>query len=145
MSFDRWIMKPVTVPVHEPNEPRINLGLDKDIPDLANKIFDRMLNYHTCAENQVNQLLQSFEYSKVFERSEKEFAEIEKNIDQSTNKIIQCTTVMNESNPEIQKSLTISLAHAHAWLDKRKKYISTPSSGTTDTNNTTASPSKSNQ
>ncbi|KAG2382343.1 hypothetical protein C9374_005545 [Naegleria lovaniensis] len=125
MSFDRWMSRPSVLPPssgsHESDNPRISLSFEKDIPELSTKIFDRLFNYHVVAEQQVNELLQQFEYSKITEKAEKHLNESEKNVEQTSTKIVQCTNILVENLPEFQKSLSISLALGNEWLKKRVK------------------------
>ena len=147
MSFDRWIRTGSIISTNLPQQssigydnPRISLNLEKDIPELTNKIFDKLLNYHVCAENQVNELLQQFEYSKVLEKSEKSVLELEKSIEQSTQKILQTISTFDETNPELQKSISISLAYAQDWVNKRVK----PQQQQQQQSNSTTTPSSTN-
>ncbi|EFC41801.1 hypothetical protein NAEGRDRAFT_58708 [Naegleria gruberi] len=128
MSFDRWIRTGSITSTNLPTQPhfgldnpRISLGLEKDLPEITNKIFDRLLNYHVCAENQVNELLQQFEYNKVLEKSEKSLNEVDKHVEQSTQKIVQSIATFDEINPEIQKTISVSLAYAQDWMNKKTK------------------------
>ncbi|KAF0981050.1 hypothetical protein FDP41_012838 [Naegleria fowleri] len=124
MSFDRWMSRPSILPASSSSEsdnPRISLSFEKDIPDLSAKIFDRLFNYHVVAEQQVNELLQQFEYSKITEKAEKHLNESEKNVEQTSTKIVQCTNILVENLPEFQKSLSISLALGNEWMKKRIK------------------------
>ncbi|KAL9654037.1 hypothetical protein ABK040_011581 [Willaertia magna] len=122
MSFaDRWLLKPsVNTSEQDFLQPNLlHLQFDKDVPELIHKSYDKIFNYHLCVESQVNQLLKNYEYSKRFEKAEKEFDDMKKSMNLTVDQLVVCKATMSECNDDILKELHATLDIAQEWMKSK--------------------------